>query len=130
MYPQRIGARSEYRRQEGQRVRDSATLSDTFKKLKSLRVELEYLDADRLHQNSRLKYDVNLAHAKSVFRFSCPNNECVRGDFDLSDVLAKAVAERRTSVSGEMACRGWQSRTTIDTVHCRNVLRYKLSLGY
>ncbi len=130
MYQQRIGARSEYRQQEGQRVKDSATLSDTFKKLKSLTVNLEYYDPEDVTRSSQIKYEVNLDGAKSVFRFSCPNNECIRGDFDLSEELAKAVAEHRTKVSGKMVCQGWRSKTTIDTVHCHNILRYKLSLRY
>jgi hypothetical protein len=130
MYQQRLGARAEYRQQEGQRVKDSATLSDTFKKLKSLTVHLEYFDSDSSTKSSQIKYSVNLANAKSVFRFNCPNTECVRGDFDLTDELARAVAARRASVSGEVSCQGWRSRTTIDTVRCRNKLRYKLSLTY
>jgi hypothetical protein len=65
-----------------------------------------------------------------VFRFNCPNTECVRGDFDLTEELADAVKARRTTVTGEMVCQGWRSRTTIDTVHCHNVLRYKLTLTY
>ena len=73
---------------------------------------------------------VNLANAKSVFRFNCPNGECIRGDFDLTDELAKAVTGKRTTVSGEKSCEGWRSKTTIDTVHCGNILRYKLSLAY
>jgi len=46
----------------------------------------------------------------------CPNAGCIRGDFDLSDQLAKAVKEHRTTVTAEMCCQGWQSKTTIDTV--------------
>jgi hypothetical protein len=130
MYQQRLGARAEYRQQEGQRVKDSATLSDTFKKLKSLTVHLEYFDSDSSTKSSQVKYSVNIANAKSVFRFNCPNNECVRGDFDLTNELARAVAARRASVSGEVSCQGWRSRTTIDTVRCRNKLRYKLTLTY
>jgi hypothetical protein len=73
---------------------------------------------------------VNLAHAKSLFRFSCPNGECVGGDFDLSVALANAVAGRQESAEGELVCQGWRSRTTIDTLPCHNILRYKLSIGY
>jgi len=101
-----------------------------FGKLKSLTVDLEYSDPEGLVKGKRIKYEVNLANAKSVFRFSCPNDECIRGDFDLSAELAKAVAERRKSVSGEKVCQGWRSKTTVDTVHCHNLLRYKLTLGY
>ena len=130
MYQQRLGARAEYRQQEGQRVKDAATLTDTFKKLKSLTVDLAYYDPEGVTKSSQIKYQVNLDNVKSVFRFNCPNNECIRGDFDLSDELADAVAARRTTVSGEMVCQGWRSKTTIDTVHCHNILRYKLSLTY
>ncbi len=130
MYRQRLGARSEYREQEGQRVKDSLSLADRFRQLKSLTVELNYLDAEGLTRNSKIKYSVNLANAKSVFRFSCPNHECIRGDFDLTDQLAAAVASKRTAVNGEMLCEGWRSKTTIDTVHCHNILRYTLTLGY
>jgi len=130
MYQQRLGARAEYRQQENRRVKDAATLTDTFKKLKSLTVNLAYYDPEGVTKSSQIKYEVNLDNVKSVFRFNCPNNECIRGDFDLSDELADAVAEHRKSVSGEMACQGWRSKTTIDTVRCHNVLRYKLTLTY
>ena len=130
MYQQRLGARAEYRQREGQRVKDSVSLADKFPKLKTLTVGLAYYDPDAITRASQLKYEVNLANAKSVFRFNCPNSECVQGDFDLTDELAEAVAARRTSVTGELSCQGWQSKTTINTVHCHNILRYKLSLAY
>ncbi|MGO9610313.1 MAG: hypothetical protein ACLPT4_11810, partial [Verrucomicrobiia bacterium] len=116
--------------EEGQRVKESATLGEVFGKLKRLTVNLEYSDPGGLAKSKQVKYEVNLANAKSVFRFNCLNDECIRGDFDLSDELAKAVCERRNSVSGEVVCQGWRSRTTIDSVHCHNILRYTLSLGY
>jgi hypothetical protein len=130
MHQQRFGARAEYRQQEDQRVRESASLSERFKKLKSLTVDLSYHNSDGGGKTSQLKYSVNLANARSVFRFVCPNNECIRGDFDLTDDLADAIAGGRKLLTGEMLCQGWRSRTTIDTVRCGNVLRYKLTLGY
>ena len=130
MHQQKHGPRAEYRQEEGQRVKESATLGEVFQKLKRLTVNLEYSDPQGIAKSKQVKYEVNLANAKSVFRFNCLNDECVRGDFDLSDELAKAVCERRGSVSGEVVCQGWRSRTTIDSVHCHNILRYTLSLGY
>ncbi len=130
MQQQRFGARAEYQQGEDQRVKNSASLAAKFQKLKSLTVDLAYYGADGDTKSSQIKYSVNLQNARSVFRFSCPNNECVRGDFDLTKDLAAAVSARRTSVTGEIVCQGWRSRTTIDTAHCNNVLRYKLTLGY
>ncbi|HTS16874.1 MAG TPA: hypothetical protein VMP11_04820 [Verrucomicrobiae bacterium] len=130
MYRQRIGLRAEYRDQEGERVKASPSLAAKFQKLKSLKVTLGYCNPKGESQNGELKYVVNLEHAKSVFRFRCPNDECIRGDFDLTRELASAVAEKRTDVTGELSCQGWQSKATVDTVHCHNILRYKLKLGY
>jgi hypothetical protein len=120
----------EHREREGQRVRESATLSERFAKLKSLTVHLSYFDANSEAVTSQFKYTVNLASAKSVFRFNCPNTECVRGDFDLTAVLVKAVAQRKKKVAGELTCCGWQSKSTINRIHCNKILRYQLTLAY
>ena len=130
MYPQRKGARSEYRERQAQRVKQSASLADKFQQLKSLTANLEYYSPSDGFTSRHLKYVVNVDNAKSVFRFSCPNDECIRGDFDLTRELVNAVAKRRTTITGEMFCRGWRSKATIGTDHCPNRLRYKLRLAY
>jgi len=129
-HTQRNSPRGEYLQQENLRVLESLTLADKFSALKSLTVDLGHFDAEGRSRHSQIKYTVNLAHAKSVFRVACHNHECVRGDFDLSEVLAEAVAARRTLVSGETCCQGWRSKTAIDTLPCRNILRYTMTLGY
>jgi hypothetical protein len=126
----KIGARAEYRQKEGQRIINSPSLSKKFPKLKSLRVNLEYFPSDGAIRSSQIKYVVNLDHAKSVFRFDCLNKECIRGDFDLTEVLAKAVAARQTTATGELRCHGWRNKESIKTTYCRNILRYKLNLSY
>jgi hypothetical protein len=101
-------------------------LADRFPRLKSLIATLEHHNADDLNRRSQLRYVVNLSHAKSVFRFSCPNGECIGGDFDLTNEVAAAVGKRRTAVRGKLGCKG----TTINRVRCANTLHYKLQLGY
>ena len=130
MHAPKISPRKEYLLKEQQRVLESPSLAHKFQKLKSLTVDLGYYNPEGVTKNSQVKYTVNLEHAKSVFRFGCHNHECVRGDFDLSQVLAEAVAARRTTVSGEARCQGWRNRAGIDTVPCHNLLRYKLTLKY
>ncbi|MBI2927282.1 MAG: hypothetical protein HYY24_16430 [Verrucomicrobia bacterium] len=126
----KFSPRADYRLQESQRTKESASLSEKFRELKALTVELAYFSPEGVSRNSQIKYTVNPDHAKSVFRFDCANDECVGGDFDLSETLARAVSARQTTASGEMCCQGWLSKTTIDQVHCHNILRYKLTLGY
>ena len=133
MFSQRYkktGPREEYHQQEAQRIQDSITLSEKYRDLSSLTAELVFYDAESLLKKSELKCTFNVEHAKSVFYFKCPNDECVRGDFDLSEDLAKAVAEHRTVVIGKRSCQGWLSKTTIDRIHCHNVLQYTLGLSY
>ena len=127
---QRIGARAEYRQLEGQRIKDSASLAAKFRQLKSLTVDLAYYNTEGLTKSSEIKYKVNLDNAKSVFRFDCLNKECVGGGFDLSELLAGAVAERRKALNGEMHCLGWRDKDSVKTLHCHNILRYKLNLAH
>src|SRR2546427_13118378 len=102
-----LGRRARFRVHEGQRVLESGSLSARFPKLKSLRAQLTYHPPDGSARGTQIKYAVNLDHAKSVFRFDCLNKECVRGDFDLSELLAQAVGARRTTLIGELRCQGW-----------------------
>jgi len=130
MYQRPMGARAEYQQGEGERVKASPTIASKFGRLKSLLVNLTFYNPDGVTRTSDVKYEVNLANAKSVFRFKCPNAECVGGDFDLSGELAEAVDAHRSTASGELICQGWLSRTTIGSAHCRNILRYVLTLKY
>jgi hypothetical protein len=122
--------RAEHRLRQSQRANDSVSLAERFPRLGSLTVNLAYFDAESLNKNSELKYKVNVEHAKSVFCFACPSGECVGGDFDLSEVLAKAVAGHRKVASGEMRCQGWHKRAKIERAPCQVLLRYSLILDY
>jgi hypothetical protein len=130
MRQQKLTPRTEHRQQESLRTQASATLSEKFHHLKSLTAELSYFSPDGVSQRRQIKYTAHLAHAKSVFRFDCLNEECVGGDFDLSEALAQAVAAGQTTITGEMCCQGWLSQTTIDRIRCHSILRYHLKLGY
>jgi hypothetical protein len=130
MHEQKPNPRKEYRQRENQRVADSASLAETFRELKSLTVHLAHLDPRMFSKPSEMKYSVNLANAKALFRFNCPNERCVGGDFDLSAELARAVAARRTTSTGEATCQGWRSNTEIGQVRCHSILRYKLKAEY
>jgi hypothetical protein len=130
MRQQKFTPRADYRLAEAQRTQASASLAETFRDLKSLTVEFAHFSPEGVTRNSQIKYTVNPIHARSVFRLDCPNSECIGGDFDLSATLSQTVAARESSATGEMCCQGWLSKTTIDRIHCRNILRYKLSLEY
>lgn len=126
MFNTRKGPKAEYQEKQRLRVYKSPTLAIQFPRLKSLTATLEHRDAVALAKRSQLKYMVNLANAKSVFRFKCPNSECIRGDFDLSDEVAAAVRGQQTTVTGDLGCKG----STINRVRCANTLHYKLQLRY
>lgn len=130
IFKQKLGARAKYQERQGRRVKEALTLSEEFPRLRSLTVHIQYLDSDAPSNPHPFKFAVDIQHAKSVLRFHCPNTECIRGDFDLTGELAKAVKRRRTTVTGELPCPGWLSKNTIGAVRCHNVAHYTLHLGY
>jgi hypothetical protein len=130
MYERKPNLRREFRHQARQRVEDSASLAATFRDLKSLTLNLAYFRPGSFTRDSEIKYTVNLGNAKSLFRFSCPNEQCIGGDFDLSTVLSRAVAARQTTLTGEEVCQGWCLQADTQQVHCHYILRYKLSAEY
>ena len=130
MQTRKSNPRVEYRLMQSQRAKDSVSLAEKYPRLQHLTVNLAYFDSKSLSKNSELKYKVNVQHAKSVFCFVCPHGECMGGDFDLSEELAKAVAGRRKVCVGEMLCKGWHKKPKIDKSPCHILLRYKLSLDY
>ena len=130
MPPRKTNPRAEYRLNQIQRANQSVSLSEKFPKLKSLKVDLHYFEPDGLTRTGELRYTVNVQHAKSMFSFVCQSGECLGGDFDLSDAVAKAVANRNKTVEGEVRCPGSRIRPREEANPCHNLLRYKLTLGY
>ena len=130
MYANKQTPRSIHREAQNKRAAASPSLADKYIKLKSLTVSLGYFAPKGITQYRQLTYDVNLSHAKSIFRLDCPNVECVKGDFELTDELATALSKRSKIVAGELCCNGWQNKAAIKKTRCNHVLRYKLKLGY
>ncbi len=129
MQSRRTNPRAEFRLRQNQRINDSVSLAEKFPRLKSLKVHLTFFDAEKLKKSKELKYTVNVEHAKSMFYFGCPG-ECIDGDFDLSEDLAKAVAGKRKVASGELRCQGKRKKPSREEVPCNIVLKYKLTLNY
>jgi len=130
MLPRKTNPQAEYRRRAIQRVNESINLAEKFPKLGSLAVDLVYYDPDGLTKTGEFRYKVHVKHAKSVISFACPSLDCVDGEFDLSDAVAEALADLRKSVVGEIRCSGMCERRNEIKMSCRNLLRYKLTIGY
>ena len=126
----RRSEREEYRKKQREHVEGSPSLANRFPRLKKLKVVLEYFDATGTNKQREMKCTLNVEHAKSALVFTCPGGECMGGDFDLSEALAKAVAGRRKTVTGELRCQGQRRRGERERVPCQTLLRYKLSLNY
>ena len=126
----KTSARQQYRLERDSLVKESPSLAEKYRGLKSLKVRLAYCNPEGTTRGTEIKYDVNLDVARSVFSFNCPNAECIGGDFDLSDELAKAVRSRQKLAEGEKSCQGWYRRATSEKADCRKLLRYTISLEY
>lgn len=130
MHVPKRSPRQEYRLKQRERIDASPLMAKQFPRLKGLKVTLEFFDATGLTKQGEMKCKLNVEHAKSALWFACPGVECTCGDFDLSQVLAKAVAGRQKAVVGELRCEGTRKRGSREPVACGTVLRYKLNLNY
>jgi hypothetical protein len=130
MHMPRRNPRQEYRLKQRERIEDSPLMAQKFPALKGLKVVLEYFDAEGTTKNGEMKCKLNVEHAKSVLWFACPGVECLEGDFDLTDALAKAVAARHKVATGELRCAGTRKRGDRVPAPCRTLLRYTLNLSY
>src|SRR6516162_3173555 len=120
----KTSARQQYRLERDQRVKESPPLSEKYRALKSLKVRLAYCGPEGTPRGTEIKYDVNLDVARSVFSFDCPNIECIGGDFDLTNELARAIRARQKLAEGEKSCHGWYRRATSEKTDCHKLLRY------
>jgi hypothetical protein len=130
MHKRKINPRAEYRLKQRERIVASPSMVEKFPRLKDLTVNLAYFDAKGVTKNGEMKCKMNVHQAKSVLWFACLGGECVGGDFDLSEDLAKAVASRRKLANGEIRCQGQRKRGDRERVPCQALLRYQLILDY
>ena len=130
MHVPKRNPRQEYRLKQREWIEASPSMAKKFPRLKALRVTLEFFDAAGRTKQGEMKCKLNVEHAKSALWFACPGVECMCGDFDLSEPLAKAVAQRQKTATGELRCEGRRKRSEREPVVCGTVLRYKLTLNY
>ncbi len=130
MHMPKRNPRQEYRLKQREQVDVSPVMSEKYPRLKALKAALEFFDASGTVRNGGMRCKLNVEHAKSALWFACPGVECLAGDFDLSEVLAQAVATRRKVVTGELRCQGTRKRGQREREPCGTLLRYKLNLTY
>ena len=130
-YSRKENPRSIYRLEQTERVNKSASLSEKFPKLKAFSLEAAYFDPTGARLNGEMKYKLNLAHAKSIFRLNCVHGDCTAGDFDLTEELGRAISARRKTAEGELRCQGTRhNKEKKESAPCGAILRYKLIFRY
>ena len=109
------------------RSSDLPSLSQKFPSLKSLQVDLEFLDPAGVDRLGCMKYKPNLAHATSVFWFGNPSPQPSGHGFDLDGELSGAIAAQRTVISGQLYYP-FSSAPQRKPDFC--LLRFKLTLDF
>lgn len=130
MHAPRRSPKQEYRLKQRERIEASPLMTADFPRLKALSVTLQFFDAAGSARQGEMKCRLNVKRAKSALLFACRDGECVCGDFDLSQALARAAGGRRKVVTGELRCHGTRKRGNREPEACGRVLRYKLILNY
>jgi len=123
--------RLQYRLEQNQRANESVGLSEKYPELKAFSLEALYFDPAGAKMNGQMKYKLNLAHAKSIFRLNCVHGDCLAGDFDLTEALGRAIGARRKTAEGELRCPGVRhNKATKESAPCGAILRYKFIFRY
>ncbi|MBI1176893.1 hypothetical protein GC207_05585 [bacterium] len=122
--------RAEYRQAQLQRAARSATLAEKFAGLTALTINVSYLAPDGSPRNRNVKHTVNVERAPSEFHLTCLNHECIEGDYDLTELLNRAVTNRDKQVTATMCCQGWQDRLSIDRRRCGQQIALTMNLDY
>jgi hypothetical protein len=130
MLPPRRKLRLEYRLRQKEQMDASPFVTEKFPKLKRLNLILQYFDADGITKNADMKCKMNIEHTRSMLVFACPCQECLEGDFDLTEALANAVAKRRKIATGELRCQGTRKRLNLEPGPCHTLLRFEMILDY
>ena len=130
MQARKTNPRAEHRLRRSARVEASPSLAEVFPKLKALTVNVEFFDPSGNTRAGGMKYKPNLEKAKSAMCFDCPSGECVGGDYEVSQELRRAIAAKKTVVSGELKCQGMRHKPKQEPIKCQNLLRYELRLSY
>jgi hypothetical protein len=89
--PRKSNLRREYRLRQRERIEASPLMAEKFRRLKALRVTLEFFDPGGTSKQGGMKCKMYVEQARTVLWFACPSVACTWGDFDLSEALAKAV---------------------------------------
>jgi hypothetical protein len=130
-YKRKENPRAQYRLARAELVQQSPSLAEKYPRLTALRIQIVYLDGAARTQNGALKFKANLEHAKSRFCFNCAHNDCVGGDYDLSDELSRGIARKLKLIEGEARCQGVRhNRERKSQTPCQGILQYKLTLAY
>jgi|GEM_PF-2806870 len=103
-------------------------LIDRYKHLKTLRLQLKYLDPGEnvlsSRDESRGPYD------SAFFEFPCPGSECMEGGYDITNPVAEMLLNYSPDSTGSVACRGWHFNDENYRERCGSKLEYRVTAEY
>lgn len=112
------------------RAYDRALLiQDKFPMLASLSIDMAFENPDWGSNPSPKQKDFG-PEDKAFFEIQCPDGECIKGGFNLSDAVSKLVNGHLEEASGTIICQGWQDRERIGQHRCLLKMKYKITATY
>ena len=100
-------------------------LADRYPGVSSIELRMTYYQ--KTADPVLMKRTVNFFPANyALFRLDCMREECVNGGFDLAPVVAALVKGRKTSVKGNLSCRGKNDSLG----HGHASIAYEISIQY
>ena len=98
------------------RMMNALYMKEIYPKVKSIKIKAVFTDPD---DNNKFEKEYSWdSEIKALFEIDCPYRECVRGGFDISNLIKQAVESDQNKISGEFTCQGWQDKNRINKHRC------------
>ena len=104
-------------------------IRQVFPTVRKIAIQVTFTDADQASDMSWREYTLT-PEAEHPVKFDCPERDCVSGGFDLSEAMAKAVAESQSVTEGRLNCPGWVEISGGGKGRCLVGLHYRLKIDY
>lgn len=106
------------------------TIAERYPNVAALTIEMVFHDDSGTAEIDTRTQHYPISQAKTIIRIKCPNYECVRGGFDLTNVVASMINSGERSEEGRLECQGWQDQERVGQYHCLTDLVYKITVEY
>lgn len=112
-----------------QLISSAGLFKDRHPQIKELLIDLKFhdFDTDKIITS---RVQTLKSESSAYVAIDCPLHECISGGFDLTEILAEGIRDRKSIFAGSLCCNGWQDLERVNQHRCLCKLSYKITIEY